>query len=50
LNIYIPVIHSKVFKEYYNSYLSKPRFWKSISFTVNFYSKTVSDVNNILEF
>jgi hypothetical protein len=50
LNIYIPVIHSKVFKEYYNSYLSKPRFWKSISFAINFYNKPVSEVNNLLQF
>jgi hypothetical protein len=50
LNIYIPVIHSKVFKEYYNSYLSKPRFWKSISFTINFYNKPVSEVNDLLQF
>lgn len=50
LNIYIPVVHSKVFRDYYKSYLSKPRFWKSISFTLNFYNKPVSDLNNLLEF
>ena len=50
LNIYIPVVHNKIFKEYYKSYLSKPRFWKSISFTLNFYNKTASDLNNLFEF
>ncbi|MGZ3937632.1 MAG: M1 family metallopeptidase [Flavisolibacter sp.] len=50
LDIYIPVVHSKVFKDYYKSYLSKPRFWRSISFTLNFYNKPVSDLNNLLEF
>jgi hypothetical protein len=50
VNIYVPVIHNQVYKDYYNSYLSKPRFWKSISFTLNFYNKPVSDLNNLLEF
>jgi hypothetical protein len=50
LNIYIPVVHNKVFKDYYKSYLSEPRFWKSISFTLNFYNKPISDLNNLLEF
>lgn len=50
VNIYVPVIHSKVYKTYYKSYLSERRFWKSISFTLNFYNKTVSDMNNLLEF
>ena len=50
VNVYIPLIHNQVYKEYYNSYLSKPRFWKSISFTLNFYNKPISDLNNLLEF
>jgi len=50
VNIYIPLIHNKIYKEYYNSYLTKPRFWKSISFTLNFYNKPLSDLNNLLEF
>jgi len=50
LNIYIPVIHSSPFKQYYKSYLSDHRFTKSISFTLNFYNKTVSELNNLLEF
>jgi len=50
LNIYIPIIHNKNYKEYYKSYLSKPRFWKSISFTLNFYNKTAADLNNLFEF
>jgi hypothetical protein len=50
LNIYIPVIHNAVYKEYYKSYLSDHKFLKSISFTLNFYNKPVSDLNNLLEF
>lgn len=50
LNIYIPVIHSAAFKQYYKSYLPDQRFLRSISFTLNFYNKTVSDLNNFLEF
>jgi hypothetical protein len=50
VNIYVPIIHNKVFKEYYKSYLSEKRFLKSISFTLNFYNKPISDLNNLLEF
>jgi hypothetical protein len=50
VNIYVPIIHNKIFKEYYKSYLSEKRFLKSISFTLNFYNKPISDLNNLLEF
>jgi len=50
VNIYVPLIHSRVFKDYYKSYLSDHRFLKSISFTLNFYNKSISDLNNFLEF
>jgi hypothetical protein len=50
LNIYVPLIHNKVYKTYYKSYLSEKRFLKSISFTLNFYNKTISDLNNLVEF
>jgi hypothetical protein len=50
LNIYVPVIHNKIYKTYYKSYLSEHRFWKSISFTLNFYNKPISEVNHLLEF
>jgi hypothetical protein len=50
LNVYAPMVHSKIFKEYYRSYLSNRRFWKSISFTLNFYNKSISNLNNFLEF
>jgi hypothetical protein len=50
LNIYVPIIHNKVYKEYYKSYLSEKRFLKSISFSLNFYNKPIADLNNLLEF
>jgi hypothetical protein len=50
LNIYVPVIHSKIYKEYYKSYLSEKRFLKSISFSLNFYNKPIAELNNLLEF
>lgn len=50
VNIYVPLIHSRVFKDYYKSYLPDRRFLKSISFTLNFYNKSISDLNNFLEF
>jgi hypothetical protein len=50
LNIYVPIVHNKVYKEYYKSYLSEKRFLKSISFSLNFYNKPIEDLNNLLEF
>lgn len=35
-NIYIPILYSKVFKDYKNSYLPKKgRFWKMVSFSID---------------
>lgn len=35
VNIYIPVIYSSVFKDYFRSYLGEKRFWKTVSFSIN---------------
>lgn len=35
INIYMPLVYSKVYSEYYKSYLSEKRFWKTISFSIN---------------
>jgi hypothetical protein len=50
LNIYVPIIHNNIYKQYYKSYLSEKRFLKSISFSLNFYNKPIADLNNLLEF
>ncbi len=35
INIYIPVIFSKVYREYYKSTITEKRFLKTISFNIN---------------
>lgn len=50
LNIYVPIVHNKIYKQYYKSYLSEKRFLKSISFSLNFYNKPIAELNNLLEF
>jgi hypothetical protein len=35
INIYVPIIYSKVYSDYYKSYLSGAKFWKKISFNIN---------------
>jgi len=36
LNIYVPVIYSKVYKDYFKSTITEKRFVKNIAFTINF--------------
>jgi Peptidase family M1 domain len=35
LNIYVPVLYSKVFKDYFQSYIPEKRFVKNITFSIN---------------
>jgi hypothetical protein len=35
INIYIPVIYSKVYSDYFKSTLGEKRFWKNISFSID---------------
>ncbi|HSN08030.1 MAG TPA: M1 family aminopeptidase, partial [Hanamia sp.] len=35
LNIYIPVLYSKVYSNYYKSTIGNKRFWKTISFSID---------------
>jgi len=50
INIYVPVIYSKVFSDYYKSTSSKNRFLKTISFSINLYNKDLRKLNQELEF
>lgn len=36
VNIYFPLFYSSVFKDYYRSYLGDKRFWKTVSFSIDF--------------
>lgn len=35
LNIYVPILYSKVYKDYIRSTIPEPRFWKNISFSID---------------
>ena len=50
LNIYIPLFYNKVFSDYYKSTISRNRFLKTISFSINFYNKDTRQINRELEF
>lgn len=50
VNIYLPILYNRVYSDYYKSTISKNRFLKTISFTVNFYNKDVQQLNRELEF
>jgi hypothetical protein len=50
LNIYIPLFYSKVYSTYFKSTLPENRFLKTISFSINLYSKTFKKLNRELEF
>ena len=51
LNIYIPLFYNKVYSDYLKSTIPENRFWKTISFTINFFqNKELRKLNNQLEF
>lgn len=35
VNIYVPILYSKVYKDYFNSTLGNKKFWKNISFSID---------------
>ena len=50
VNIYVPIAYNKVFGDYFKSTLGKNRFLKTVSFSINFYTKGIKDANRITEF
>ena len=51
VNIYIPVIYSKIYKDYIQSVLEKEgRFWKTISFNIDISNFNVRKINRELDF
>ena len=47
INVYIPLLYSKVYRDYFKQYLDKNRFLKEISFSIDLYNK---DLNKIARF
>jgi Peptidase family M1 domain len=51
VNIYVPIIYSKIYKDYIQSVLEKEgRFWKTISFSIDISNFSLRKVNRELDF
>jgi len=50
LNIYIPLVYSKVYKDYYKSYLSEKRFLKNISFSIDLDNSSLKKLHHEVDF
>jgi hypothetical protein len=50
VNIYVPLLYSKVYRDYFKSTLTDKRFLKTISFSINFYNNSLKKLNRELEF
>jgi hypothetical protein len=45
INIYIPLLYSKVYRDYVNSTLGENKFWKTISFSIDISSFSLRKIN-----
>ena len=50
INIYIPILYSSAYRDYFKSYLGNNRFLKEISFSIDLYNKDLKKINRIIEF
>jgi hypothetical protein len=50
VNIYIPLVYSPVFRNYIKSTITEKRLLKTISFSINFFNKSLKKINRELEF
>ena len=50
INIYIPIIYSKVYRDYFKSTITEKRFWKNISFSINIQKFNQLKINRQLIF
>jgi hypothetical protein len=50
LNIFVPLIYSNVYKEYYKSYLSEKRFLKNISFSIDLNTRSLKKLQHEVDF
>ena len=44
IQIYVPLLYSKVYKDYFKSTLPEKRFWKTISFSINFEDRNLRNL------
>ena len=50
INIYIPIVHSRAYSDYYKSYLSDKRFIKSISFSIDLNNSFLKKLHHEVDF
>ena len=50
INIYMPIVYSKVYSDYYKSYLSEKRFLKTISFSINLNNSSFKKLHHEVDF
>ena len=50
VNVYIPILYSKVYGDYFKSTIPENRFLKTISFTINFTNSLFNQLNHEAEF
>ena len=50
VTVYLPILYSKVYRDYFKSTLTNNRFLKTISFSINFYNSSLRKLNRELEF
>jgi hypothetical protein len=50
INVYVPLLYSKVYRTYFKSTIPDNRFLKTISFSINLYNKDLNKLNREWEF
>ena len=50
VNIYLPLVYSRVYRDYFKSTLGKNRFWKTISFSLDIQNLNWSTLNRAFPF
>ncbi len=46
INVYVPLLYSKVYRTYYNSVLGEKIFWKTVSFNIDLNIFKLNNINN----
>lgn len=46
LNIYFPLLYSKIYSDYYKSVLGKKHFWKTVSFSIDLSAFKLNNISN----
>jgi hypothetical protein len=50
VQLYFPIFYSKIYNDYFKSTISKNRFFNTMSFSINFYTKDLRKINREIEF